>query len=792
MTHKRIYLVIMLLLGVMMMNAQNRGVIQNIVKQYQSGQISQEEAVKQARAAGATPAQITEAQERAKGQESPVVKETLEDFSQEEKIVPDIAREKSDQEEKLPGSDASKKHFGYELFSGAPEKFEPMNVGPVDPNYQVGPGDEIIVSLWGETELRYELAVSREGTVFINRYGQLSVVGLTIQELEKKLIRNLSRIYSGLNPPNGNPRTFLDVSLGKLRPIKVYFVGYLKYPGAHMVSSYSSLFTALYQVGGPTVKGSLRDIQLIRNNEVISHLDIYNFIMKGKKTEDARLVNNDVIYVPPRLNSIELAGEVFRQGIYEMQEGESLRELIEFSGGLKSTANTEEVQIHRVTPLGDRDSEVKVKYNLTEKLVGIQGEQVVIHPVPLHDQDIVTLFPLVDTQRVIKETPNGIHYVSVDGHVQNPGRFVLSNGMNVKQLIDKAGGLEDSVFSGNTYMVRADLIRYNPDQLTRKVIPIDLGDFLLDGTRDIKLQHRDRLILYPATVTHFSKQVAVRGQVKEPGDYDLQTNMGLHDLILRAGGFTKEAYRYQVEVFRLAPYRDKHDSLMEVFKIDISPGMMDKLKTENDFLLEDDDLVVIRLDPDYQYQRNVYIRGEVKFPGVYPLLRKNETLNELIQRAGGLTEEAFEAGIEFIRDDSLQVVGDFDEALKKAGKYPMALREGDEIRVPKHPGTVRVYGEVNNPGLVQYRKDWNMEDYIEAAGDYTFDAQKSRTVVYYPGGNAKRIQLGIGPKIKEGSRVYVPRQREREPFDVTEFVVQMSSIVSSVATTIFIIDRAGN
>ncbi len=764
---------------------------EEIARQLQSGQITEEEAIKKARAKGMTEEEIEQykrsAYQRGYSKED-LILDTLGTFKID---TIDLAKEitvpvKTEKEE-------YKKYFGYDLFIGPPAKFEVSQFGPIDPNYQLGPGDEIIISLWGETEKRYKLKISREGTIFIERYGQMVVNGLTLELLEEKLIKNLSKIYNSLNPTSGSPTTFLDVSLGKLRSIKIFVLGELKNPGAYFISTYSTIFTALYQVGGPSITGSLRDIRVIRNNKVITNLDLYEFIITGKGLDDISLQNNDIIFIPPRLNSISLQGEVKKELIYELKENEGLEDIITFSGGLKPTVDIKNVQITRVLPFKERITKGKIIDIIDTSFCSIVNNEVNINNIRLYDQDIITIFPMVDNANRQLDLPGGTKYVSISGHILNPGRYILENDMNINDLLIKGGGIDDPFFWGETYQVRADLIRYNEDGLTQNIIPIKLNKLIEgDQKENIKLQNKDSLIIYNASIIHFKDAVTIEGEVKNPGTYIAQKNLRIHDLILQAGGFTKEAYKYIIEVYRIDPNRQvlgEMDTLVLVHWVDITPEMLDKVNNDGDFPLKDRDLVVVRHHPNFENQRVVTLTGEVKFPGKYAILEKNETLNSLIERSGSFTNEAFIAGIKYYRNNTQEIVGDFEKAFTKEKDLNIKLQDGDFIHIPKYPGTVKVNGLVNNPGFVQFQTGWDLRKYIEAAGDFAVNANKRKTVIYYPGGAAKKRKFFIKPRVKEGSVIYVPQKPEKEPVNTTQLITNIVQITASLATTALIIVR---
>ncbi len=780
--------------------SQDLNAIQNIARQVQSGTISQDQLLRQAEAAGFSMSDLQQMREEQQGEL---------DMSPSQRSDIDMAGAPSFQMDTTKGEYGMKvdslmwedilkqrekdtlrsKYFGYELFMGPEDKYERIDIGKLDPNYVISPGDEIILSIWGETEMRSVTKVSRDGTIFIEKYGQIEVAGLSLSQLEEKLTKRLSKIYSGLKPSQGNPTTFLDVSLGELQTIQVYVIGKVDKPGSHFVSSYSTAFTALYKAGGPTIKGSLRDIRVIRDGEVIANLDIYNFITSGKLPDDVRLQNDDVIYIPPRISKVKLQGEVKDDSFYELKEDETLRDLMYFSGGIKSTADEKQVQVERIASFKQRGDDAEVYKALSVDLGKYNEEgKFEINDYPIQDNDIVTVMPLTG-EPARDSVPGGVNFVNISGHVYKPGKYVLRDSMKLRDLLHKAGGLKDSVYWGETYKKRADLIRYKKNYLDKEIIPIKLDKLIEneDETQNMLLQSRDSIIVYGADVIHDHKEVIIYGEVKDTGAYNLQDNMTLQDLLLQAGGFTKKAYKYNIEVFRLRNDEGEEEELVKFHEVAISPDILNEFDKKEDFKLRDYDVVVVRKDPEFEPHRIVEITGEVKFPGKFPILDKNETFHDLIRRAGGLTDEAFMPGLQFTRDDSLRIVGNFDEMLKKDTRG-IVLQEDDRIHIPRHPGTVKVTGSVRNPGLVQYNSRWGMEDYVEAAGDYTFDAAKAKTVVYYPGGNARKKRLFWDPKVKEGSEVYVPEQPERD-IDITQILTSWASIAVNVATVIYILDK---
>ncbi|MBN2789808.1 MAG: SLBB domain-containing protein [Candidatus Delongbacteria bacterium] len=757
---------------------------------------------------------------------------------------------------------STKGYYSYDLFyTSKGFKMESSMTSYSD--YQVGPGDEIVLSMWGDVELRKTLKVSKDGTIYLDNVGLVTVNGYKLDALELKLKKLLAKAYITLEPSSGEASTYLDVSLGKLKPITVFLVGEVFKQGAIKLDSYSTVFTALYNAGGPTARGTLRNIQVVRNGKVVSTIDIYDYLLTGRKVDDIILKNNDNILVQPRYSSIKLKGEVNNEKIYELKENEDLSDLIKYSGGVKITSSLQRVQVERIIPFKDRSKELMYSKEIKEfKFGNIVKGNVVINPVKLEDGDIVSVFPisdivinyvniqgavilpgqyslepnmtvanlisktggllpeayltkgeiirthpdlsteLIDIDLTKKEYLNfrlesadkvkiysnweifTRHWVEISGHIKKPGVYSLSDSTKVADLIFQSGSLRDPDYVKETYLERADLIRYDEDGIKTRIIPIDLRK-LLDGdeSENILLKHKDHLKIYQIDVIKLPEDVTINGFVKTPGKYKLQTNMGVEDLILQANGFLEGALYYEAEVFRVDPYNIQPEKLVSVHKVSIDKNFFDKGRSpKNKFLLQNKDKVVIREYPDFQYHRSVTLNGEVKFPGNYSLQKEKETLAELIERAGGLKNEAFTDGISFTRD-SMNVLSNFGNVKKGSKGGDFVLQHGDVINIPKHPGVVQVEGFVFSPGLVKFTKGWDLQDYVDAAGGVMVDDnyEEGETVVYYPGGAAEVDGWLFSPSVKEGSRIVVKRSKIPEEKDGTtlkEWVAIIASIVS--------------
>ena len=615
--------------------------------------------------------------------------------------------------------------FGYDIFNAlAPDTTRTL-YGPVDPGYVIGPGDQVMVNVWGQVEFTLTLTVSREGAVDIPKVGPVSVNGSTLFALKSTIINQLSKVYSGI--AQQPPTTYVEVSLGKLLPIRVFIVGEVKKPGSYTINPTSTVLNALYHCGGPNEKGSLREIKVFRQNKLVALVDLYNYILKGDKSQDIRLQNDDTILLPPVRKAVSLSGRVHRQAIYELKGEERLKDLLDIAGGLEPDAYIGRIQIDRIIA------------NKERRIVDVDFEEILSARKPdseLSNGDAVTVIAVSD-QRV--------NAITLKGYVRRPGLYQLKAGMSVKDLIEEADGL-----LGEAYTERADLIRTDPD-LTRHLISFRLnGAMKGDPHENHLLQPLDEVIVYSIHTFGERDSVTISGSVKKPGRYELLSNMTLKDLIVFAEGLQEGAYQVKAEVSRINPNSPDPNKPVQIIQVDI-----DGKGREGDFKLQGRDIVFIRLDPKFEPQRNVTISGEVQFPGVYTLESRTERLSSLIARAGGLKDTAYPEGIVFLRRDGDRVAVSFKRALKHNGSEDdPVLFDGDAITIPQRPITVKVSGEVGFPNNVVFKDGEGVGYYIDRAGGLKSIADKGRIFVILANGEVKRP--GRSLTITAGSVIVVP------------------------------------
>ncbi len=688
---------------------------------------------------------------------------------------------------KVPTGPGGLPYFGYDVFSAPTAAFEPSPSGPVDPEYVIGPGDVLRVSVWGQVEFQNELTVDREGRIFINTVGQVLVSGMTLDEAYNKLLRTMSRSYAGLVAKN--PTIWMDLTIAKLRPKRVFLMGEVANPGGYTVSSYATVFNSLYAVGGPTVRGSMREVRVVRGDRVITKVDLYDYLLGADKTNDIRVQNNDIIYVPVRGKTVAVRGSVQRPAIYELKEGESLVDLVRFAGGLLPTAFVPNAQIERIKPVSERtgtpDDRIVLDVDLREVLK--KGGRAV----NLDDADTLQVFPILDEK---------YNYVTVTGSVWRPGRYELSTIRTVRDLVQKARGLQPK-----TYMTLAHLIRYNDDLITTRIIPFNLDSALTNDRYNRMLMPRDEVIIYSTEMIDVKdRYVTINGEVKKPGRYALRDNMTLEDLIPLAGGYTEAAEALVAEVSRVSRVGLTGDSLAILLHPNLPSRFEPPASSYQDtiprsdllaqgrFLLRHRDEVLVRPNPNYRTQNDITIEGEIMYPGVYAIQYRGETLAELLHRAGGPTAISYLGGAQLMRGGKRLLV-DFDRAYYDRDEmHNIQMKAGDRIIIPPKPHTVFVTGEVNMPGLLSYIRGDDVSDYVDRAGGLTDSA--SYAVLMSPTGESRRVNFGwfsSDPRVLEGSTIEVKKIPPPQPSPPGETVAQtvtnILAIMTSAATIAFIV-----
>ncbi len=681
--------------------------------------------------------------------------------------------------------DRTQEIFGHNIFTNRNLTFEP-NINIATPsNYKLGPGDEVIIDVWGASETTIRQTISPEGSIQISSIGPVYLNGLTIKDATNYLQREFMKIYAGIS--GSAPSSQVKLSLGKIRTIQVNIMGEVAVPGTYALSSFSSVFHALYRAGGVNKIGSLRSIKVVRSGKTLVDLDVYDFIMKGKMTDDVRLQDGDVVLVEPYDCLVKISGKVKRPMFYEMKKTETIATLLKYSGGFTGDAYKKATRLIRKT---GREHQV---YNVDEMDYSV---------FKLEDGDEIT----VDS--VLKRFENR---VEIRGAVYRPGMYQINGAVNtVKQLIKKAEGIR-----GDAFLNRVILDREKED-LSHEIISVDLKGLLNGTATDIPLQKND--ILYIPSIVDLKEEatLTIHGEVANPGMYNYADNMTIEDLVIQAGGLLEAASTVKVDVARrLKNPKDKtlSNTIGQNFSLELKDGF---LVGDDKFALEPFDEVYVRRSPAYHKQLNVVVAGEVLFGGNFALSKKNERLSDLIAKAGGVTPDAYVKGARLIRkmtgdeyrrkQDALRVANkggkdsisvekldlsdtysvgiDLQKALDKPkSNYDMVLREGDELFVPEYVSTVKINGAVMYPNTVLYKQGENMLYYINQAGGYESRAKKSRAYVVYMNGTVSRLKKRNSKMIEPGCEIIVPSKEARRKMSAAE-VFSMGTSAASLATMV--------
>jgi polysaccharide export outer membrane protein len=656
--------------------------------------------------------------------------------------------------------------FGYEVFRLPPSLFEPVMNVATPPTYVLGPGDEVIVSVWGETKLYHQLIVNREGNVLIPDVGPVSAGGTTIQQFRDRLLRRMSSVYSGLQ--NGQPgaNTFLDVSLGKLRTIQVFVLGDVVRPGGVQMSSMSTALHALYLAGGPNANGTMREIHVSRAGAKLDPIDLYDYLVKGTRASDIRIQDGDVVFVRPALRRVAVQGRVVRPAIYELKPGDDLGAVVKLAGGLRFDAYFNRVHIERIIPFAKR---VDFEKNVQDINLDFQKvEELLSSPFGMEDGDVLTV-------RIIDDLPQ--NRVIISGNVKKPGPYQLRGGMRVKDLIMAADSLDR-----DSFLERGTLLRLLPN-LRREVYEFNVREALAGNEKsNLELHNEDSLTIYKESQFYPQRQVSIAGAVRNPGRFPRYEKMTVADLVVLAGGLTENASYTEWEISRVET--TQVGVFSHVTKLAVDSAYWRK-EGNAAFELEDLDHVLVPTDPRITLPRVVDVQGHVMFPGTYSIRFDGEKISDVLKRAGGVKEGAYLLGSRFFRkrNNAGFVPIDIQEAMKDPiAPDNLVLVDQDSIYIPRYEELIYIRGEVFVPSPVLYKKGASLKYYIKQAGGYKDEADDGRTVVFLPTG--KKWESGWfilpDPEILPGSAIFVPKKIEKED-KTLPLVRDLVTIVASLA-----------
>jgi protein involved in polysaccharide export with SLBB domain len=675
--------------------------------------------------------------------------------------------------------------FGRNIFNTRNLTFEPNSNMATPPNYQLGPGDEVIIDIWGASQTSIRQTITPDGTINMQELGPIYLSGMTVEEANRFLKNKLGTVFS-------NENNQIQVTLGNTRTIQINIMGEVVQPGTYALSAFSTVFHALYRAGGVNDIGSLRNVQLVRNGKKIAAVDVYDFIMQGKIKDDIRLQEGDVIIVPAYDMLVKMSGNVKRPMRFEMKKDETLAALIKYAGGFNADAYSKSVRMVRQNGM---EYEVKTVDEMDYSVC------------QLRDGDVVTVGAILN---------RFTNKVEIKGAVYRPDIYALDGKVNtVRALIEKAQGLMDDAFTNRAVLQR------QRDDLTSEIVSVDVKALMNGIIPDIPLRKND--ILYIPSIHDLQDlgSVTIYGEVAKPDSYPYADNMTLEDLIIQAGGLKEAASTVRVDVSRRI--KDKKsvnstDSIGQMFSFALKDGFV--IDGQPGFVLQPYDQVFVRRSPGYQTQKNVSIQGEVIFGGTYTLTSKAERLSDLVKKAGGVTNSAYVRGAKLIRvandeekkrmqdvvklmgrelgenaidslglqvDNQFSVGIDLEAALANpGGDADLVLREGDVLNIPEYVNTVKINGAVMMPNTVSYRKGEKVSYYLSQAGGYSQHAKKSKKFIIYMNGQVAKVKGSGKDQIEPGCEIIVPNKKQSKANigNILGYATSFSSLATMAATIV--------
>jgi len=666
--------------------------------------------------------------------------------------------------------------FGYDFFNNSKISFTPSINIAVPKNYQIGPGDEIMIDLWGASEITYKAIVNNSGSIKINGVGFIYINGFTLESASRKIISKLKRKHAGISAANNSYNKInTNITVSKIRTVQVNIIGEVKVPGTYALNSLSTVLNALYAAGGPTKMGTFREVQLIRANKQVAALDVYEYMLFGTQAGNLKLQDQDVLLVAPYKNLVSVEGAVKRAGIYELKEGQTLAELVEYFGGFTPIAYTNLLTVERLNGTQKEIREVALKdaKNFTMQA----GDKLVV-------------------QEILDEYQNKI---TIEGEVYRPGNFELLENMSLKDLIEKAAGVTPEAFLSRGLLVRTENLA-DKENIAFSV------EAILKGTASILLNAKDEVRIFSKKELRSERTISIKGAVNAPKTIDFIDKLQLEDVIALSGGLQAGADAEVISISR----RLKDGSfrtLSEVYAVASDKNLA--INNGTPFYLKPFDIITVRYSKGYTAQQNVSIKGEVQYQGAYTLKNKNERISDLIRRAGAFTEFANIQGATLIRKKSTEIEKELIENIKKAegleeleeeftafkigidleailknkgSDIDLLLVAGDELVIPSKSQIVEVIGMVLKPSLVRYQKGQSLKSYVEKSGGFGETAKKSKVYVAYANGDIKTVKNFLFfrsyPKLMPGATIFVPTKPLKEKMSTAEIM----GITTSIAT----------
>ncbi len=763
------------------------------IKQQSAAGKTEQQIGKELLAKGVTPEQAERIKARfeaQQGSETAVTTQSVSSMNRERRhdSSNDVTVDKMDEidreiDEGGDGIVSARQIYGHKVFNSRALTFEPSDNLATPQNYRLGPGDEVIIDIWGTSEDHLRQTISPEGSIMISQVGPVYLNGMTIADANRHVKGIFAKKYAGVT----DAETDVQVTLGQVRTIQVDIMGEVATPGTFRLSPFSSVFHALYRAGGINSIGSLRNIQVLRNGKKIAGVDIYDYLFDGKTAGNIRLQEGDVIIVPPYEQLVNIDGNVKRPMYYEIKPGETIQTVIDYAGGFTGDAYSGMVRLARQSATEN-------------ELYNIDREEFASYR--LKDGDILTVGTILDRYA---------NRVELKGAVYRPGMFAINKELStVGQLIKKADGLTD-----DAYADRVLLYREGPE-LQLEVLSLDLKAILNGTAPDVKLKRNDLLVISSIKEIQDRGQLSIQGHVARPGTYPFADNTTLEDLILQAGGLLDGASTARVDISRRIVNPSSTtptEQLSENYSISVVGGLAQG--EGQNFIMKPYDVVIVRRSPGYVPQEMVNIGGEVLFAGNYALEKRNERLSSIISRAGGLIEGAYTKGAYLTRkltdeeyrmrqetlrlamsnqdghgdsislskiqvSDRYSVGIDLEKAIAYPGStYDVIVQPGDVLFIPEQQSTVKIAGDVMFPNTVVFVPGKKLSYYIDQAGGYGQHAKKGKAFIVYMNGSVAKAKRNT--PIEPGCQIIIPSKPEKMGTDWTK-VLALATSFSSVAT----------
>ena len=682
--------------------------------------------------------------------------------------------EKFGLEGSIPVKEKNNLIFGYDFFTNPNISFTP-NINLATPTtYQLGPGDELLIDVWGAAEKSYKKKVDREGAIRLENIGPVYVSGLTIENAKSKIISYLKRIYTGIGSPNNSyNKVNVDISLVGVRTVQVNIIGEVKVPGTYSLSALSSVLNSLYAAGGPTSNGTFREVKVIRNGKNIGTFDIYKYLVEGSEEGNVLVRDQDKIIVSPYISRVLVVGSVKRPGLYELSKGETLKDLMSYFSGFTSDAYKERLLVERVNGSQKEVSEV---------IVSNQSGFI------LNDGDKITVEKVIDRYE---------NRISILGAVYRPGNYELTQGLTLFDLLEKAAGIRDNAF------LKRGIIYRTTDDAKQEIVPFSIQE-IIDKSTNIVLKREDKVQIFSESDLEEKKTISIDGAINNPRTIVFIEKMNIEDFIAISGGFKEGADAKVIDISRRIS-----DGKFKTISKNIKLSSSDELVSDGNetFYLEPYDRVSVRYMKGFTRQKNVMIKGEVSYPGNYSMVDKDERISDLIKKAGGFSPYAYIEGATLIRrvllsnseKERLKLLETIEEKeslvgintnkkeftvgidlvaimnqTSKNSDEDLILKEGDVLIIPSEKQTVEVRGEVLAPSLIRFDKSNSLKEYINKSGGFSENARKSKAYVIYANGDVSSAKNFLFfksyPKIKPGALIVIPNRSERNKMSIQEVI----------------------